>query len=94
MRQKYHYFVGPWSHSGVSSPDEFHVRVFSQHAAPVLVTKEMTHARSCARRSTHSIAILAMPDRVVAVVLSQYTRVADDIRQTGDKQIKGHCKPK
>jgi len=30
---------------------------FLQHAPPRLVTKELTHARSCVRRSTNSIAI-------------------------------------
>ena len=41
------------------------VRAFSQHAAPGLVTKKLTHARSCARRSTYYIAILVMPTRLV-----------------------------
>jgi len=41
------------------------IRAFSQNAAPGLVIKELTHARSSARRSTHSIAILAKLDRLV-----------------------------
>jgi len=42
---------------------------FSQNAAPALVSKELTYAVSCARRSTHSIAILAMPDRLVIITI-------------------------
>ena len=33
------------------------MRALSQNVAPGLVTKELTHARSCARRSTHNIAL-------------------------------------
>ena len=42
------------------------IRAFSQNDAPGLVTKELTHTWSC---STHSIAILAMLDRVVIYLL-------------------------
>jgi len=34
-----------------------------------LVTKELIHAQSCARRSTHSIAITAMLDRLVIIII-------------------------
>jgi len=44
---------------------ELLIRAFLQNAAPGLVTKELTHARSCTRHSTHSIANLAMLDRLV-----------------------------
>ena len=41
------------------------IRALSQNAAPGLVTKELTHVLSSARRSTHCIAILVMLDRLV-----------------------------
>jgi len=37
-----------------------------------LVTKELTYARSCAWRSTHSIAILEMLDRLVLILYNTF----------------------
>ena len=49
----------------IPSKMKLFIRAFSQNAAPGLVTKELTHARSCVRRSTHSVAILTMLDCLV-----------------------------
>ena len=76
---KCHFLVGP-SHTksnrayGVKRMSEnvnpsINKTAFSQNAAPGWVSKELTNARSCMRRSTHSIAILEMLGRLVQTVL-------------------------
>jgi len=55
------------------------ISAFSHLNAPRLVTKELTGARSCALRSTHSIAILAMLDRLLVTKIDNFI---ENTRQT------------
>jgi len=53
---------------GVSGWAAVAYSAYSQHAALGLVTKELTHARSGAWRSTHSIAIMAVLNSLVCYI--------------------------